>query len=127
MEPYGHLGMPALNQLARFLRDGARDPQGALAFADAGCESCHPIAPGETGAAPNLHGYGSEAWLTGFIADPASPLYYGSDNRMPAFRNKLTEREIAEVVAYLRLLEREPPVRTFIAAAGGPDTGGHLE
>jgi ubiquinol-cytochrome c reductase cytochrome b subunit len=124
MEPYGHLGMEKLTQLARFLKNGARDPPGsggAAVFAAAGCGACHSIVPGEPGAgAPNLADYGSDAWLQGFIAEPAAPLYYGRDNRMPSFRTKLSERDTADVIAFLRLLGREPPVAESAAASARP-------
>jgi ubiquinol-cytochrome c reductase cytochrome b subunit len=56
---------------------------------------------------PNLAGYGSEAWLTDFLKKPDDARFYGKANKMPAYADKLSARELAAVVAYLKNLSKE--------------------
>jgi ubiquinol-cytochrome c reductase cytochrome b subunit len=50
------------------------------------CVDCHVFEEGETGAAPNLHGYMSRQWMMDFIRNPAAERFYGERNdRMPTF------------------------------------------
>ena len=119
MDGYAALGAEKLGALADFVV-GLRDhPAAALpgyaAFKAEGCDACHAVDPGEAAAAPNLAGSGSPAWLRAFIADPGAPVFYGSDNAMPAFKEKLSERELADVAAYVAALGAEP-----LAPEGGP-------
>ncbi len=73
------------------------------------CAECHKFHDaGADGTAPDLTGYGSKAWLTQFISNPADPRFYGDNNdRMPAFATApagaaLSSEAIAEIVGYLR-------------------------
>jgi ubiquinol-cytochrome c reductase cytochrome b subunit len=70
------------------------------------CVKCHRFRDtlAESGAGPDLTGYGSKAWLTAFISDPAHERFYGGGNdRMPAFgKNRLTPKEIAFLANWLR-------------------------
>jgi ubiquinol-cytochrome c reductase cytochrome b subunit len=74
----------------------------------AGCHKFHEV--GELGTAPDLTGYGGEAWLTEFIANPAHERFYGDNNdRMPAFApepgaasNQLSPEQLKLMVDYLR-------------------------
>lgn len=70
------------------------------------CLDCHEWKNGDEDAtAPWLTGYGSREWLTGIIADPDNPHYYGRNNdRMPAFGTKgiLSSKEIDLLVSWLR-------------------------
>jgi ubiquinol-cytochrome c reductase cytochrome b subunit len=84
---------------------------GLAAWEDLGCDSCHELGPEVEGAAPNLSGYGSDAWLQAFVREPGAELHYGDQNEMPRFANKLSDAEIAGVILYLRTLE-ELPVAT---------------
>jgi ubiquinol-cytochrome c reductase cytochrome b subunit len=70
------------------------------------CVKCHRFrdTPAESGAGPDLTGYGSKAWLAAFISDPAHERFYGGGNdRMPSFgKNRLTPKEIAFLANWLR-------------------------
>lgn len=113
MDPYGNIGEEKIGRLADFLIGLAdhdvppdRLPEGLRAghalYVEVGCDSCHPLVPGEEGAAPNLAGYGGERWLRAFVRDPGTPLFYDKDNEMPVFGKRLTAEEIDAVVAFLR-------------------------
>jgi ubiquinol-cytochrome c reductase cytochrome b subunit len=60
-----------------------------------GCAQCHKFHDaGETGAAPDLTGWGSRPWLIGMISDPNAEGYYahlGDNQRMPAFAQGAAE------------------------------------
>ena len=91
------------------------------AWDDLGCESCHEITPGEEGAAPNLAGYGSDAWLRGFLRHPDGGLYYGEANEMPSFEpDELSDADVDAVITWLRQLEQLPlaPATMQAATAG---------
>ncbi|WP_373047968.1 cytochrome b N-terminal domain-containing protein [Vulgatibacter sp.] len=80
---------------------------GRAAWDEMGCESCHEITPGVEGAAPNLAGYGSDAWLRAFLRDPGSDLFYGEGNEMPSFEpHELSDEGIEAVITWLRRLEQ---------------------
>ena len=53
------------------------------------CSKCHGYksAPDEGLEGPDFHGYGDAQWLRDFLFNPAGPLKYGANNRMPAFRD----------------------------------------
>lgn len=77
-----------------------------LLFDELDCLDCHEWhTDDEDATAPWLTGYGSREWLTGIIADPDHPHFYGRHNdRMPAFGAKdiLSSREIDLLVTWLR-------------------------
>jgi ubiquinol-cytochrome c reductase cytochrome b subunit len=88
---------------------------GIIAIQDTlGCTECHKFRDsGELGnGGPDLTGYFSTEWLTGFISDPNSERFYpdGNNDRMPAFAenphdpslNLLTPFEIEMLVRWLR-------------------------
>jgi ubiquinol-cytochrome c reductase cytochrome b subunit len=87
-------------------RDTALIADGKKAFGAIGCADCHAFgAPDANPTGPELTGFGSRAWLTAFIADPAHPRFYGKNNdRMPAFgpSGQLSEREIGLLADWLR-------------------------
>jgi ubiquinol-cytochrome c reductase cytochrome b subunit len=75
------------------------------------CTDCHKFRNvGDLGTAPDLTGYGSRAWLTAFIANPAHERFYGKGNdRMPAFaasknkaQNQLSPQNLSLIVRWLR-------------------------
>jgi ubiquinol-cytochrome c reductase cytochrome b subunit len=81
---------------------------GALAKGklSANCVDCHSIAAagakkGKESSAPSLAGYGSIDWLKRFIAEPGAPGNYGEHNHMPAFQNRLSDREAGLLVRWL--------------------------
>ena len=75
------------------------------------CTDCHTFGEAEGGAAPDLTGYGSAAWLAAFLANPDHDRFYmGNNDRMPAFakdeedpsKNLLSPHEIEMLVRWLR-------------------------
>lgn len=84
--------------------------EGRTKIAD-NCTDCHTFGEAEGGAAPELTGYGSAAWLAAFIANPDHDRFYmGNNDRMPAFaadeedpaKNLLTPHEIEMLARWLR-------------------------
>ncbi len=82
------------------------DGKKAIGAGGLGCADCHAFgAPDPTATGPELTGYGSRAWLTAFIADPAHPRFFGTNNdKMPSFgkEGRLTPAEIGLVADWLR-------------------------
>ena len=56
---------------------------------------------GTEGAAPLLTGYGGADWLKRFITDPGLPANYGKHNHMPAFKTRLSDRELDLLVRWM--------------------------
>ena len=115
MDAFDKLGPEKLSLLGDFLvslRDVTGGPEtfspahdaGRRVFEAARCSDCHTLKPGETSLAPSLARYGSTTWLTGFLRDPGSPLYYDKDNAMPEFGRTLTPQQIGDLVAFLGTL-----------------------
>ncbi len=75
------------------------------------CAQCHAFnKANDSPSAPDLTGYGSRQWLIDFIGNPADERFYGERNdRMPAFRDQLSPREIGFIVDWLRHEWYEPP------------------
>jgi len=95
------------SQLAADQRDTALIEQGrTLIQSETRCTDCHQFhKQDEDATAPNLTGYGSRQWLTGFISNSAHPDYYGKGNdRMPAFGSEqiLSAKEIGLIADWLR-------------------------
>jgi ubiquinol-cytochrome c reductase cytochrome b subunit len=86
---------------AAVIREGQR-----LLREELGCIDCHEYRlPDADATAPRLTGYGSRAWLTAFIGDPALPHFYGRRNdRMPRYATEqiLTPEAIGLLVDWLR-------------------------
>lgn len=127
MDPYEKLGPTKLDALAAFLSQLRKYPNTPAEklpaafksevelFQTEGCDSCHSLTPGEASGATNLSGYGSDAWLIGLFVAPSSDVYFGSDNEMPSYKDKLSERDMLDVIAYLNLI-REKPVQSRTGA-----------
>ncbi|MCI0539686.1 MAG: cytochrome b N-terminal domain-containing protein [Verrucomicrobiales bacterium] len=89
-----------------------------ITSADMRCTECHQFRkPDEDATAPDLTGFGSREWLTGFISDPAHERFYGRrSDRMPAFGQdqRLSGHEIGLLADWLRgqwyVAKEEPPV-----------------
>ena len=65
------------------------------------CDACHDF-DGETeNDGPNLKGRGTLKWLTEVISDAEHPLLFGDRNKMPKFKNKLTETEIKDLARFV--------------------------
>jgi ubiquinol-cytochrome c reductase cytochrome b subunit len=107
-------------ELAVQIEEGKELITGKLAeVADAGmsCTDCHKFHDaGDVGAAPDLTGYMSRAWMMDFIRNPAAERFYGDRNdRMPAFAphdnpqlNQLDEKSLGLIVDWLRGDWRRP-------------------
>lgn len=72
------------------------------------CGSCHSMtARGEEeplsdyGYGPNLTGYASAEWLRSFISNPGAEEHYGDNNLMPAYAEKLSEKELDLLVRWM--------------------------
>ncbi len=72
------------------------------------CLDCHSLQPigeekllGEVGAGPTLTSYGGERWLHEFLSNPGHEKFYGSNNTMPAFGERLTEKELDLLVRWM--------------------------
>lgn len=100
-------------QAALDAKDQQRITRGqALIKNEEKCAQCHKFyEAGSEGEAPDLTGYGSKAWLTEFISNPAHKRFYGENNdRMPAFapeapdspKNQLSAKTLSLLVDYLR-------------------------
>ncbi len=87
--------------------DAARVQRGAVLFEDRNCDLCHERDGKTAGQGPGLGGYLSAEWTRALLKDPASPLYYGSKNDMPAFGKKLTAAELELLTAFLQA-QRQP-------------------
>jgi ubiquinol-cytochrome c reductase cytochrome b subunit len=81
-------------------------------WATSSCVDCHKFHDaGALGGAPDLTGYGSKAWITEFLTNPAHERFYPSSNdRMPAFavagkttkRPLLTPQQLELLASWLR-------------------------
>ena len=88
-------------------RDAALIEQGRKDFGDAGlnCADCHELRGDGGGKGCVLTGWGSRAWTTGIIHNPADKNYYGKRNdRMQAFGEKaeLNAKQIDMIARWLR-------------------------
>lgn len=68
------------------------------------CLYCHSYNGEGQKLAPELTNYGSDKWLNEFITDPANIKFYGKQNKMPAFKDKLSEQQIENIVIFLQSL-----------------------
>lgn len=97
----------------------------------ANCVDCHAIqlssdnkTLGKEGAAPLLTGYGGAGWLKRFIGDPGLPTNYGEHNHMPAFKTRISDRELDLLVRWMTGnyylpssdTQSPPPGQTTVAA-----------
>ena len=72
------------------------------------CLECHSLQPigedkllGEVGAGPTLTGYGGSRWLKEFLQNPGHEKLYGTNNVMPAFGERMTEKELDLLVRWM--------------------------
>ncbi len=75
---------------------------------ESNCLDCHSLQPigedkllGEIGTGPTLTSYGGERWLREFLDNPGHEKFYGSNNAMPAFGERLTDKELDLLVRWL--------------------------
>lgn len=71
---------------------------------DMQCLYCHSFNGKGQMLAPDLTDYGSDNWLKEFIKDPASLRFYGKQNKMTVFKDKLSEQQIENIVVFLQSL-----------------------
>jgi ubiquinol-cytochrome c reductase cytochrome b subunit len=81
-----------------------RPPGGAELFDEKGCHTCHALAGDPPRSGPSLDGFASKAWIVGLINDPGGSAYFGEHNEMPAFRGRITEAQIGDILMYLSSL-----------------------
>lgn len=72
------------------------------------CSDCHALKPrgeettlGEGGTAPTLTGYAGAEWLREFLKNPGHAQFYGDNNAMPAFGERLSEKELDLLVRWM--------------------------
>lgn len=72
------------------------------------CIDCHSLQPidedkllGEVGSGPTLTNYAGKNWLREFLQNPGHEKFYGSKNAMPAFGERLTEKELDLLVRWM--------------------------
>lgn len=80
-------------------------PVGAF---ESNCTECHALKPvgeeavlGEVGVGPSLTNYAGARWLSEFLKNPGHEQFYGSNNVMPAFGERLTEKELDLLVRWM--------------------------
>ena len=55
----------------------------------------------DNGGIPELNGYASYDWLKAFIDNPGSEQFYGENNCMPAFADKLSSSDMDLLVRWM--------------------------
>ncbi len=80
----------------------------ALGEFETKCIDCHSLKPvgeqtvlGKGGTAPTLTGYASAEWLKAFLQNPGHVQFYGEHNAMPAFAERLSEKELDLLVRWM--------------------------
>ncbi|HET6612326.1 MAG TPA: cytochrome b N-terminal domain-containing protein [Kofleriaceae bacterium] len=99
-----------------YAETGAADADAALVSRgkelfdnDGNCWNCHSIDWETTGdVGPNLGRRGSVDMLTEFIADPAHARWFGDNNAMPAFADKLSEADRRLLAEHILRLQAMP-------------------
>jgi ubiquinol-cytochrome c reductase cytochrome b subunit len=90
---YGLSGPPDL--------DAALAAQGKTEFEERNCDTCHELDGTTEGEGPMLWKHGAAPWVRKLLQDPASPLFYGEKNDMPAYGKKLTAEELDSLSAFV--------------------------
>ncbi len=91
------------------------EEKGAILFRDKGCAYCHGTAGEGTKKAPSLVDIRkNKAWPPDKITDQI----LNGGEKMPPFRESLSDEEIAQLVAYLRA--KHPPVPPPLATPAPP-------
>lgn len=109
MEGYS-LKQSSREALAKFLLKLGTEKErakGERLFNKKGCADCHELNPELPCEGPNLHEYGSPAWIRLTVENPKSFLRYGTLSTMPAFRDELSDDEMDAVVGYLMTLRKK--------------------
>lgn len=107
--------LPASLPCHAFSKSEADAKAGALLFRDKGCAYCHGAGGIGTKKAPSLVGIrNNKAWPPEKMTDQ---ILDGGD-KMPPFRDSLSDGEIAQLVAYLRVKHR--PVAPALPGGATP-------
>jgi ubiquinol-cytochrome c reductase cytochrome b subunit len=83
------------------------------------CIDCHDTigsdleVTGEGYGYPDLAEYGSAKWLKAFISDPGSDQFYGAKNHMPAYADKMNERDLDLLVRWMTDDYHETHVKNY--------------
>lgn len=102
----GAAGMPdEASKRGRQIFETGKLPVGDF---ESNCLDCHSLQPigedkllGEVGAGPSLTNYAGDRWLREFLQNPGHEKFYGSSNAMPAFGERLTEKELDLLVRWM--------------------------
>jgi ubiquinol-cytochrome c reductase cytochrome b subunit len=81
--------------------DPAKAARGKDLLSPKDCDSCHDFDGTSGNTGPNLKGRGTFAWVKEVIADAGHELMFNEKNKMPKFRNKLTEQEIEDLARFV--------------------------
>jgi len=79
------------------------------------CGTCHgmnskrkDLREADGSGVPDLTGYASKEWLRSFLMNPGAGRHYGDNNAMPAFKDRMTEKDLDILVRWLRHRWYEP-------------------
>jgi ubiquinol-cytochrome c reductase cytochrome b subunit len=81
--------------------DQAKVARGKELLSPKDCDSCHDLDGTSENTGPNLKGRGTLGWVKAVIADAGHPLLFGEKNKMPKFKEKLTEQEIEDLARFV--------------------------
>jgi len=96
----------ALPAHSLFASSKAAEQAGAILFRDKGCSYCHGIGGVGGKKAPSLTDLRKDKlWLPAKITDQI----LNGGQKMPPFRDSLTDEEVAELVSFLRAKNRPIP------------------
>ena len=108
---------------ATFLFASKKDDEkaGALLFRDKGCAYCHGVGGVGGKKAPSLVGLPKDkAWPT----DKITNQILNGGQKMPPFRESLTDEEVTQLVAYLRAKSKPIPPATPAQDSAPPPAPG---
>jgi len=111
----------ALSATSLFASKKDDEKAGALLFRDKGCAYCHGVGGVGGKKAPSLVGLPKDkAWPT----DKITNQILNGGQKMPPFRESLTDEEVAQLVAYLRAKSKPiPPAASEQDSAPPPAPG----
>ena len=111
----------ALSGTSLFASKKDDEKAGALLFRDKGCAYCHGVGGVGGKKAPSLVGLPKDkAWPT----DKITNQILNGGQKMPPFRESLTDEEVAQLVAYLRAKSKPiPPAASAQDSAPPPAPG----
>ena len=103
--------IPLIKELVPFVEGDIE--AGALICEEQGCTTCHVItAEGEADLAPSLFDIGDRAdfeYIRESILYPEAKVIEGFELSMPSYKDKITEKELADLITFLQSLKAEKP------------------